>query len=131
MDGWAGYSFLDNPNSGYTRIPHIHGGGDFGFGLESTSHIESIWSQIKSKIKESYHLYPHKVFLYFVREIEFKIRIRDLAYNDKIKKFFEIYDMSKLVDDKYLLSDSNAFLNENLNSINEEGDGNQSDSSDD
>ena len=62
--------------------------------------------------------------MYFVREIEFKIRIRDLAYNDKIKKFFEIYDMSKLVDDKYLLSDSNAFLNENLNSINEEGDGN-------
>ena len=130
-DGWAGYSFLDNPNSGYTRIPHIHGGGDFGFALESTSHIESIWSQIKSKIKESYHLYPHKVFLYFVREIEFKIMIMDLAYNDKIKKFFDIYDISKSVDDKYLLSDSNAFLNENLNLILEEGDGNQSDSSDD
>ena len=112
---------MENSNSGYTRIPHIHGGGDFGFALESTSHIESIWSQIKSKINESYHLYPHKVFLYFVREIEFKIRIRDLAYNDKVK----------IIDDKSLLSDSNAFLNENLNLIIEEGDENQSDSSDD
>ena len=69
--------------------------------------------------------------MYFVREIEFKIRIRDLAYNDKIKKFFEIYDLSKSVDDKYLLSDSNAFLNENLNLNIEDGDGNQSDSSED
>ena len=69
--------------------------------------------------------------MYFLREIDFKIRIRDLAYNDKIKKFFEIYVISKSVDDKYLLSDSNAFLNENLNLIIEEGDGNQSDSSDD
>ena len=69
--------------------------------------------------------------MYFVREIEFKIRIRNLTYNDKIKKFFEIYDLSKSVDDKYLLSDSNAFLNENLNLNIEDGDGNQSDSSDD
>ena len=66
-----------------------------------------------------------------MREIEFKIRIRNLTYNDKIKKFFEIYDLSKSVDDKDLLSDSNAFLNENLNLNIEDGDGNQSDSSDD
>ena len=66
-----------------------------------------------------------------MREIEFKIRIRNLAYNDKIKKFFEIYYLSKSVDDKYLLSDSNAFLNENLNMNIEDGGGNQSDSSDD
>ena len=122
---------MENHNSGYTRIVHIHGGGDFGFSLESTSHIESIWEQIKSKIKESYHLYPHKVFLYFVREIEFKIRIRNLTYNVKIKKFFEIYDLSKSIDDKYLLFDNNSFLNENLNLNIEDGDGNQSDSSDD
>ena len=66
-----------------------------------------------------------------MREIEFKIRISNLTYNDKIKKFFEIYDLSKSVDDKDLLSDSNAFLNENLNLNIEDGDGNQSDSSDD
>ena len=47
-DGWAGYGFLDQEGSGYTRIKHIQGGGDFGFSVESTSHIESIWSQIKS-----------------------------------------------------------------------------------
>ena len=65
-----------------------------------------------------------------MREIEFKIRIRNLTYNDKIKKFFEIYDLSKSVDDKDLISDSNTFLNENFTLNIEDGDGNQSDSSD-
>ena len=122
---------MENQNSGSTRIAHIHGGGgDFCFSLEYTSHIESIWAQIKSKIKENYHPYPYKVFLNFVREIEFKIRIRHLSYDEKIKKFFEIYNLSKLVDDKYSLSYSNVFLNENLNIDIENNDGIQSDSSD-
>ena len=41
-DGWNGYDFLDAPNSGYLRSRHIHGGGVFGYGRDSTSHIESI-----------------------------------------------------------------------------------------
>jgi len=32
-DGWPAYSFLDHPDSGYRRIQHIHGGGDFGYGI--------------------------------------------------------------------------------------------------
>ena len=40
-EGWAGYDFLERPNSGYQRIKHIHGSGDFGYGRESTSHKES------------------------------------------------------------------------------------------
>jgi len=41
-DGWTGYNYLDQFNSGYNRFRHNLGGGDFGFGVESTSHIESI-----------------------------------------------------------------------------------------
>ena len=39
-DGWLGYSFLDNGNSGYQHIKHLYSGGDFWSGFESTSHIE-------------------------------------------------------------------------------------------
>lgn len=38
-DGWGGYDYLDLPNSGYRRIKHNHGRGDFGYGNQSTSHI--------------------------------------------------------------------------------------------
>ena len=103
-DVWPGYGFLDEQGSGYTRIKHIHGGGDFGFSHESTSHIEGIWSQIKSSIKEKYHLYPYQVFMQFVREIEFKIKIRSLSNEDKIKKFFECYNLAESIEDICLKS---------------------------
>ena len=57
-DGLTSYNFLDRIDSGYTHIKFVHGGGDFGFGRESTSHIESIWSQIKAKIKDTYYTIP-------------------------------------------------------------------------
>ena len=28
-EGWSAYSFLDETGSGFRRIQHIHGGGDF------------------------------------------------------------------------------------------------------
>ena len=57
-DGWAGYNFLNN-NQDYNHIVHIHGGGDFGFGITSTSYIEGLWINIKSKIKSIYHIIPY------------------------------------------------------------------------
>lgn len=41
-DGWTGYVFLDSDNSEYLHDTHNHGHGDFGFGLNSTSSIESL-----------------------------------------------------------------------------------------
>ena len=41
-DGWQGYDFLSNTDD-YRHDRHVHGRGDFGYGLNSTSHIESIW----------------------------------------------------------------------------------------
>lgn len=43
-DGWQGYSWISEPNSGYYHITHVHGHGQFGYGNESTSHIEQLWS---------------------------------------------------------------------------------------
>ena len=47
-DWWAGYECNEDVNSGYRRYNHIHGYNDFGKGIQSSSHIESIWSQLKS-----------------------------------------------------------------------------------
>ena len=62
-DEWSGYDFLDHPLSGYRRYKHIHGRKNFGYGVQSTSHIESICVQIQSKLKEIYHSIPHKNFM--------------------------------------------------------------------
>ena len=43
-EGWGGYSWIDQPFSGYIHSTHNHGNGDFGTGVESTSHIEALWS---------------------------------------------------------------------------------------
>ena len=67
-DGWNGYSFLDEPGSGYRHSIHIHGRNDFGIGLDSTSHIESIWGNLKQEIKRVYITIRSNNFLYFLRE---------------------------------------------------------------
>ena len=54
-DGWKGYDWANRPNSGYTRYTHIHGRHDFGEGNESTSYVESLWSEVKSKINNTYN----------------------------------------------------------------------------
>ena len=41
-DGWNSYNYLDNADSGYIHIKHLHNAGSFRMGLQSTSHIESI-----------------------------------------------------------------------------------------
>ena len=86
---WAPYIYLDNPLSGYHHYRHVHGSGDFGIGVQSSSNIEIIWAQIKSKIKENYHIIPPKKFMLFVREAEFKIKIRNMTNDMKIKYFFD------------------------------------------
>ena len=73
-DGWRGYNWIDSDDSGYRRYQHIHGHNDFGHGLESTSHIESLWSQLKSEKKGIYKTILSLNFLYFIRETEWRIK---------------------------------------------------------
>ena len=50
-DHWRAYCFLDGDDSVYTNQIFNHIAGNFGLGNHSISHIESIWSWIKSEIK--------------------------------------------------------------------------------
>lgn len=100
------YNYLDDVNSWYTHIKHNHGAGSFGFGIQSTSHIESIWSQIKSKIKATYNTIPNKNILHFVREAEYKILLKKGADN-----------LTRLTDSNLLVPTENAKINQKLKFI--------------
>ena len=68
---------------------------DFGYGLDSTSYIESVWGILQSEIKCVYATIRPKNFLYFLKEAEFKVKNIHLTNNQKIEKFlnFIIYFM--------------------------------------
>ena len=85
-DGWAGYQNLEN--EGYHHDVHIHRGGDFWFGLNSTSTIESLWNALKGKIKQIYRIIPSKNFVSYLREARWKYLNKDISYEGKIKEFF-------------------------------------------
>lgn len=55
-DGWRGYLWLDNINSGFIHLTHIHAKNAFGEGIQSTSQVERIWAQIKNEIKCTYKM---------------------------------------------------------------------------
>ena len=57
---------------GYNRDVHVLCGGDFGFVINSTSHIDSIWSQLKSILKKIYYIIPHNNFIMYLRETEWR-----------------------------------------------------------
>ena len=102
---------MDRIDSGYTHFKHDQSEGDFGFGQESTSHIESIWSQLKAKIKDTYYTILEKNVLHFVKKAEFKIKLRSKSGPEKIKEFFScndfLSDVKDLeIEDKDFLTDS-------------------------
>ena len=113
-DGWQGYDYLDAPNSGYHRYRHNHGGGDFGFGVQSTSHIESLWAHLKDKIKNIYHVIPGKNILKFIKEAEYKYKLRNLSPENKVKELIESY--SFLLSIGELNSENNEDSNESSDS---------------
>lgn len=61
-DSWPAYSFLDKPGSGYRRIKHIHGGGDFSFGIQLTSTSKVSCPRLKAKLKR-HNIYIPMLFL--------------------------------------------------------------------
>ena len=106
-DGWIGYSFISSI-PGYIREMHIHGVGDFGLESSSTSQKESLWSQLKALLKNLYYIIPHKNFILYLREAEWRIKDKDKNINAKIKEFFDCYytisdmEASDFVSDYYL-----------------------------
>ena len=51
LDATTCYSWLDELNSGYIHHVHNHGQGDFVENIDSTSHIEQLWLNLKFYIK--------------------------------------------------------------------------------
>ena len=89
-DGWRAYSFLDSDDSVYIHEEYNHGQGNFGYGLHSRSHIESVWNTIKSEIKFLYRIIPHSNYIYYLRESEFRYIISKLNNAGKEKFFIKI-----------------------------------------
>ena len=50
----------------------------------------------------------------FVREIEYKIKYKALTNEQKIKNFFDSFELSQNVEDSALLNDARIFLDEVL-----------------
>ena len=89
-DGWSAYLWLDLPFSGYIHSKHNHGAGDFWEGYDSTSHIESVWNQLKNYIKSMYTIIPSDNFILYLKESEFRRNINHLDFNKKILELFGV-----------------------------------------
>ena len=97
-DDFSSYRWLDDPSSGYVHSVHNHGHGNFGSGLDSTSHIEALWSNLKSLIKTVYTVIPKENFSLFLREAEFRRNFKKFNNNNIMKEYDEI---AKYVNDVY------------------------------
>lgn len=112
-DGWLGYSFLDDDdNSVWEHEIHHHGGGDFGFGSNSTSHIENCWANLKYQIKSIYNKIPKANFIFFLREAEFRLFVSK-KNNEKKLEYFK-----KMLKYVYEVNNFNFFTEEELLNFN-------------
>ena len=91
-DGWGAYNWMNSFNSGYRRIIHIHGNHDFGYGAEATSHVESVWGDMKQKLRAFNVAVKSDNFILFGKEMEFKKKIARKNNDEIIKKLQFIFN---------------------------------------
>lgn len=98
-EGWQGYNWLNDANSGFNHLTFIHGQGQWGSGIQSTAHIESVWSFIKNNIKNTYHSIPRKGLYYFLKDAEFRFLMKNKTNNQILIKIKHIlkYAMKNLI----------------------------------
>jgi hypothetical protein len=58
-----------------------------------------LWSVLKYKIKTTYNVIPTTNIMHFIREAEFKYKIRNLSLDAKIKEFFEFWKLLNNIKD--------------------------------
>ena len=61
--------------------------------MTSTSHIESIWSQLKSILKNIYYIIPHQNFILYLREAEWRVKNKNKTLDEKIASFFAAWEL--------------------------------------
>ena len=93
--------------------------GQFGFGISSTSFIESLWHALKSKILGIYKHIPSKYFVSYLREAEFKVKNANKNYDEKMKEFTDCYLHNVNIMDVFI--ESGDYLSDS-DSTNEESD---------
>ena len=91
-DSWSGYNWISEPNSGLVHITHNHSLNQFGYGDESTSNIEQLWSVLKGLFKRIYVTIPSEYFELFLREIEWRVTISNKSDAYKMNAFAELLD---------------------------------------
>lgn len=52
------YNWLNDADNGYKHSVHNHRHRNFGDGLDSTSHIEQLWHNLKYNITSNYNIIP-------------------------------------------------------------------------
>ena len=98
---WAGYNWLRN-DINYSHSTHWQDHDDFGYGLDSTSHIESIQGNLQITKKMLYYSIPNNNSILFLRESEFRRDISGLSNNDKWIEFKNVLNYINDIDIKNL-----------------------------
>ena len=75
---------MNYPHRGYNCIIHMHGNRDFSLREESTSHIESIWLDIKRMLKGIYTAVRPENIVFFIKECEFQKKSFLFVFKRKI-----------------------------------------------
>ena len=92
-NGWSSYHFLDDVNSPYAHEEYSHSpNGNFGLGINSTSHIEGLWGTLKQKIKSIYNSIPSTNFILYLREAEIRYILSKLNSGKKEKYIMDLLE---------------------------------------
>jgi hypothetical protein len=91
-DRWSGYNWISAPSSRYIHHVHNHGHGYFVTGLDRTTNIEQIWSQIKNIIKRKYNVTQKEKYILFLGEAEFIIMTKNMNNEKKFSELLSVFN---------------------------------------
>ena len=95
----------------------MYGHHDFGYGSESTSHIKSVWRDLKCLLNKFYNAVKPEHFIYFLKEIEWPKKLNNFSNAQKINNLTMIIStieynlLDKEILENYDKDDYNIDLN--------------------
>lgn len=78
----------------YLHRSYNHSKFEFGRGIESSSHIEGLWGNLKSLIKGIYHQIPIANLNLFLKEAEWKFKMRGFSHKQKLEFLAKIINFN-------------------------------------
>ena len=113
-EGWRWYDWINDRNSGYRRFEHIHSQNDFGRGLQSTSHIKTIWDQLIQNLNLLNKWNNHLIYYILERRLNGKLKPK-IPYNEKIVDIFSNYSLVIFVGNDNIIIDEHFLSNKDIN----------------